>query len=231
MNKVLKGGVKTVYKIKDTTTGKFWNGSVSRTSLDDAGKTFTSLKQVQNYISSFMRNANRRTGITIPPRQWEIAEYEVTISEKSTYSIDAIIFHNLMKDEISKVDYKLAYCYDVLVSRKVADQVQFILRIKPDDMTTWITSERIQEARAQLRQLGVKTRTFKEYNGMFGMMDREQAMRARLTLDIDTAVDLNDVREKVKAKMVPPPPVVTDDNDDNPVDMLALDAMIKQYAK
>jgi hypothetical protein len=82
-------------------------------------------------------------------------------------------------------------------SRNMLDKIEFLFKLKPAEGKTYVDMDRIKEARAQLRQLGVKTRTFKESNGVFGMMDRSQALKARLVLDIEHSVDLSALRKQV----------------------------------
>jgi hypothetical protein len=77
------------------------------------------------------------------------------------------------------------------------DKIQFVLLIKSTYPMHPKRSE-VLEAREQLRNLGVKTRSFREYYGMFGMFDRDQAFKAKMTLDLSCFLDLDEVRKTIQ---------------------------------
>jgi hypothetical protein len=55
----------------------------------------------------------------------------------------------------------------------------------------------MKQARAQLRLLGVKANEYRECNGMFGFINKDQAMAARLTLDVNQFIDIAAIRKEL----------------------------------
>ena len=192
---------KVGFKVRDKGTQTFWNGDVRWSKFDETGRTWKTKPSVENSIAHFFRYSKTFNIQTLSsmPEKWEIVEVVLSEVEQDTHDITDFLAFSLIKSEINKVNYKYAWFLETMRKRGVDENVEFIFKLKPFAGNSRVCAERIKEARAHLRQLGVKTRTFREYNGMFGMMNREQAMRARLTLDVDEIVDLGDIRRKVHA--------------------------------
>jgi hypothetical protein len=126
-----------------------------------------------------------------------VVEIEVVERIRECKPIDDFMSTVLIKSELQKHHWRFTMFYTEMANRGVADQIEYILYLRPEEGQRFVSWERIKEARAQLRLLGVKTRTFREHGGMFGMLDRDQAMKARLTLDIQSMVDLAEIRRRV----------------------------------
>jgi hypothetical protein len=137
------------------------------------------------------------------PEDWQIVEYELKPMEKAKHDLGDLAHNTFVRSELTSLDHTYGYFYDTMVKKGVMDQVEFIFKLK-GEKTSWgashVSKEKIMEARAQLRLLGVKTRTFREFRGMFGMLNREQAMRARLSMEVAEAVDLRAIRAKAPSK-------------------------------
>lgn len=193
---------KKLYKIRDKVTGKYWNGDMRFSKFADTGHSWKKQAAAESSIAFFVRYRSQ-WGVSTEhslPDQWEIVEVELKEVESATVDIAGFLKNIGLKTEAEKSVKGAGNFIDVMHSKGVIDNIEFIIKLKPAENTRWVDMDRIMEARAQLRQLGVKTRTFREYNGMFGMMDRQQALRARLVLDIESIVDLGALRGSAKGE-------------------------------
>jgi hypothetical protein len=190
---------KMVTKVRDKITGKFWNGDVRWSKFNDSGKTWRNLECAERAVLQMMRYADqyKREDLAKLPKKWEFVECEIQEVEKKVVPIDDTFRHAFLKQMVNdEGQYMFGAFYDVMRKKNVIDQIEYIIELEPTEGQRWVDSERIIQARAELRQLGVKTRTFREYNGLFGMMDRQQAMKARLVLNTKKVVDLGTIREE-----------------------------------
>jgi hypothetical protein len=193
----------TGYKIKDNVANKFWSGNVRSMALNDQGKTWKTKAGAMRDLERYVRLNNRYrkpVSAEVPlkyPSTLEIVEVEITETPKVTHSIDKLVEKWAIKDLIvSKHGYLLGYFVDTMFNKGVLDQIEFIFELKKGENEYHVGKETTMAARAQLRLLGVKTRTFREFHGMFGMMDRSQAMKARLTLDVVKVIDFAELRKE-----------------------------------
>jgi len=189
-----------IYKIRDTATGKYWNGDVRFSKFADTGYTWKKLSAAESSIAFFVRHRakwNVEPQHTLP-EYWEIVEIELTPVEKSTINLTNLLKNIALKTQAEKTMKSAPIFIDTMATKGVIDNIEIIIKIKPAEGRHYVDMDRVKEARAQLRQLGVKTRTFRECSGMFGMMDRQQALRARLVLDVESMVDLGEIRKSLK---------------------------------
>lgn len=188
---------KKLFKVRDTVTGKYWNGDVRCTAFTDTGNSWKSKDRVENAISWLVRYRSS-FGANLPkllPETWEIVEVELKEVETGTNELTSFLKYVTMKEAADRQISGAGNFMEMMRRKGVLDNIEFIFKLKPSEGSRWVDFDRIKEARAHLRQLGVKTRTFREHNGMFGMMDRQQALRARLVLDVDGVVDLGELRK------------------------------------
>lgn len=188
-----------LFRIRDTVTKKFWNGDNRRSAFNDTGKTWKKRDLAESAVAYFMRYRSRfnvQTTHTLPT-SWEIVEVELVEKEVASSDMKDFLNYTLIRNELEKIDHNLVWFADKMRTKKVFDKIEFLFVLKPSEGKTWVDRDRIIEARAHMRQIGVKTRTFREGNGVFGMMDRQQALKARLTLDIQHSVDLSALRTKL----------------------------------
>ena len=189
-----------LWKIRDKVTNKFWNGDYRRSSFSEKGKTWNKQDKAEGAVAVFIRYRNRFPNTTSShslPNDWEIVEIELIEQKKDTCSLTEFLQYQLLRSEVEKIDSTLVWFMDSMRNKKVLDKIEFMFKLKPAEGQYYVDRERIKEARAHMRQLGVKTRTFREGNGIFGMLDRQQALRARLTLDVDRVVDLGEIRKRM----------------------------------
>lgn len=188
-----------LYKIRDTVTQKLWNGDYRRSTFNDTGKSWKKRDQAESAVAYFMRYRSRFNVQTTHslPTSWEVVEIELVETEVATSDMKDFLNYTLIRNELEKINTSFVWFADKMRSKKVFDKIEFLFALKPTEGRTWVDRDRIVEARAHMRQIGVKTRTFREGNGIFGMMDRQQALKARLTLDIVDSVDLTALRTKL----------------------------------
>lgn len=190
---------KKLFKVRDKTTGKFWNGDVRRTTFGDTGQTWKTKDRVESQLSWLVRY-RASFGSQLPaavPENWEIVEVELKEVENATHELAEFLNYIKLKTEAEKSIQGCGNFMEIMRKKGVLKDIEFIFELKPAEGSRYVDFERIKECRAHLRQLGVKTRTFREHNGMFGMMDRQQALRARMVLDVKTVVDLATLRDKL----------------------------------
>lgn len=198
-----------VYRIEHKTDGTFWDGSRYRPKFVKTGLNLKNVKiarkRLKELISTLMnpdaypysRQYIRDVAARINLNELTIREIEITEIQKNEIEIPDLEFHLTVRKHLASTDYRMGLFYDRMMDLGVVDQIEFIFSLKPlsgkrADMET------VKEARKKLRLLKVKTRTFREYKGMFGFVSRDQAMRARLSLDVLKVVDLRAEREKIK---------------------------------
>ena len=188
-----------LFKVRDTVTAKFWNGDVRRSTFNEIGKTWKKRDAVESSVGYFLRYRSRfnvQTAHSLPD-SWEIVEVELVEKEVGSEEMGDFLKHLLLKTDVEQVNPAFVQFVDKMRQKKVLDKIEFLILLKPAEGFNYIRMDRIIEARSHLRQLGVKTRTFRESQGVFGMMDRQQALRARLTLDVAAVIDLAAVRTKL----------------------------------
>lgn len=194
------------YRVRDKVTKKLWNGDRRWSKFGDTGKMWPNRKAAEDAIEYFFRYSKSFNvkDMRCMPEKWEIVEVELQETEKAVHNISDFLEYSLVREEVNQRHRGLNWFMDTMRKRGVHNDIEFIFVLKPREGTRYVDSERIKEARAHLRQLGVKTRTFRENNGSFGMLNREQAMRARLTLDVQEVIDLAEIRTKVREALTAP---------------------------
>lgn len=188
-----------LFKVRDKTTGKYWNGDFRRSAFGDVGKTWKKKDSIESSVNYFLRYRSRFSPVVAHslPDTWEIVEIQLVESEVGTTDMAGFLKFLLLKTEVDKSNTYFGYFVEKMHRKGVLDQIQFLFMLKPAEGRSYVDMDRIKEARSHLRQLGVKTRTFKESNGVFGMLDRQQALKARLTLDVTDVIDLAAIRTKL----------------------------------
>jgi hypothetical protein len=191
---------RTLYKVRDNVTGKYWNGCYQRSTFNDTGITWTKAAGCEETVGHFLRYRSAwgpATGDSIPA-SWEIVEIELVEREKTTHQMSSFVKYVLLKAEIDRIDSGLGVFAEKMHKKNLLDKIEFLFKLKPKEGDgNYVRMDRIIEARAHMRQLGVKTGTFKESQGVFGMLDRTQALKARLVLDTTHVVDLGALRKKL----------------------------------
>lgn len=188
------------YMVRNS-AGKYWNGQPSWSRFDTTGKTWKKKNAAEGQIAFFFRYQKRyRHQTVVSIDDWEIVEVDVTPKVVATENASNLIRHIKIRQELENVSVNFSSFFSVMRDKGVEDDIEFVMELEPTPGQYWVDRERIKEARAQIRGMGIKTRTFREYRGMFGFLDRQQAMQARLVLNVKQAVDVGAIRKKVDAE-------------------------------
>src|SRR5664279_5201334 len=186
--------VKKIYKVCDSTTGKYWNGNTVLPDFNDNGEKWTRKAALERALTWLLSRLRKNDPDVSLPENWQIIEYEIVETMKSQSLMSDFMTNVALKAELHKISWRLVSFYEIMEAKGVMKDIQFILKLKPLQGQKYVSLDCIKMCRAQLRLLGVKTRSFREYSGMFGMLSREQAMRARLVLDLESMVDMAELR-------------------------------------
>jgi len=197
----------TIYKIRDTATGLFyntyqWNYKTQKRNMtfSNTGKTFKTKKNVLTFISNYSEYL---------PITLEVVEYKITYTEQKIddvsekieeYKLKSKIVESIKTGDTYSDNHKksiVGNLIDKLITRNELKTTSHILVLKKDDDASYwsnIPQSKILEARAVLRGLGVKTRSFREYYGAFAMFNNDQSLKAKLLLDISLFLDIDSYR-------------------------------------
>lgn len=187
-----------VYMIRNKTTGKFWNGQTSWAAWGDTGRQWKKKKGAEEQIAFYFRYQERyKTTPTQTFEDWEILAVDATPVVKSSEDVTSLLTHVRLRYQLEKVSIGFSSFLSVMRDKGVEDKIQCIMDLEPSPGMYRVDRERIKEARSQLRGMGIKTRTFREYRGMFGFLDRQQAMQARLVLNARRFVDVQKLRDEL----------------------------------
>ncbi len=192
---------KSVFKILDEKTGQYWNGNPTRVAFNSIGQKWGRRQSLERDLLWYLTTLKKQTGFATLPESWRIVEVELVEKINKSSSVDEFMLSIMLKAELSRVAWRFVDFYNRMEWLGVIDHIAYILLLRPEQNERFVSLAKILDCRAKLRLLGVKTRTFREYSGMFGMMDREQAMRAKLALDLESSVDLSNLREKVQTSL------------------------------
>ena len=191
-----------VYMIRNKTTGKFWNGQATWSRWAETGRQWKKKKGVEDQIAYYFRY-NKRYHISQldSVKDWEIVKVDVTPQVQATENISDLLRHVKIRQKLEEVSVNFSSFMSVMRDKGVEDTIGFIMDLEPTTGMRYVDRDRIKEARGQLRGMGIKTRTFREYRGMFGFVDRQQAMQARLVLNAKRFVDVEKIRKDIDAEV------------------------------
>lgn len=195
------------YAIRDKNSGKFYS-SYGSWSTNGNRKEFKTEKAALKLIDDIIREECGMRWYTRSSRK-EVKDISKSfrfdlelIRIKIVHSIDSVeslrartknaMISRHMYDKYSTA---MGDFWDSVTARGYADEIKYIMRLQTDPSTDW--NKLIINAREQVRNLGIKTRTFKECNGMFGFLNKDQALKARLTITASDFIDMEAIREEL----------------------------------
>lgn len=205
---------KTLWGIRNTATGLFYKNS---SKCDNIIPSFfssreTAMKRLNDICFFYLKNKLDHSNIKL---------FSLVFETKAS----AIVDDNILAEEceIAHIKYallqqqinspKIIDFIDVFNKKRILDKVQYIITFKgPDDPRYWFRFRRsslkakelkefqnsIKNARQLLRNGGIKTRTYVEYRGVFGLLTEDQALLAKLTLEIKDFFNLSLLRTQIK---------------------------------
>lgn len=201
---------KFIFKIKDKRKQKYFQGwtSFGETGIEyhtEAGARSAIDRFVHSVLGSKLYSSvhrgNSYSGLTDKtlkewfPYELEIEKIEVIHQPAGSLNVDSTVKNMFISNKLQDVSYSLSRFWDNAIKKNYADNIKFIVKL--DISKGKSRAEAVKEARAQLRLLGIKTRTFREYDGMFGFYDRDQAFKARLTLNVTELIDIDDIKKEL----------------------------------
>lgn len=192
-----------VYRIRNKTNNTFFEGYSYFGSHGKEYKTESGARSaIEYFVSSRIGRKSFETGkVTAEalkelfPYDLEIVKTEIVRNDVGATSLETHVRNVILSRRLNENAYHFGQFWQNALKKGYADDIQFIVHLKREPGTA--RSTMIKDARAQLRLLGIKTRTFKEFNGMFGFYNRDQAFKARLTLDVDSYIDVSEIRKDV----------------------------------
>lgn len=199
---------KQVYLIYKTNTKEYNMGRNSWTKDVAKAKYFKTEKSATTAISSMLRAAAGRSWYSSSARvsvgvlatnyigNIEIQQHTITSTLNTSSSADQKIRDVLIAQQLAdEYDYYVSWFWEKMAALGYSEQVKFIVKFEEKKSLTYMQNK--TEARDALRQLGIKTRSFKEFNGYFGLLDRDQGLKARLTLPTATFIDVDAIKSKI----------------------------------
>lgn len=188
----------TLYSIKNTKTGLYWNGQAIGFKMTNSPRRWKKKSGAEDALGYYYRYQSRYGNkLAVDLADLVIEEVELVEKVKGSESLEPLIRHIRIRQELNKVSTTFSSFYHRMKEKNVEDTLVYLVDLEPSAGKYYVDRDRIIEARAQVRGLGIKTRTFREYNGVFGFVNKDQAMKARLVLNVKDTVDLEKIRNKV----------------------------------
>jgi hypothetical protein len=126
------------------------------------------------------------------PYDLEIVKVKVTYEETETAEVNNAVRNMLIANKLQDVSYSFSDFWNNATKQNYEHKIKFIFSV--NQLRTQTRAETMKEARDKLRLLGIKGRTYREYSGMFGFYDKDQAFKARLTLDVNQFIDIEEIK-------------------------------------
>jgi len=120
----------------------------------------------------------------------EVIHKEVLIEDQTPLIRNCVIKNYLMKNNRSFADF-----WSHATFSGYADKIEFVIQLDIPIGTD--RKDHVMECRRLLRNMDIKTRTFREYQGMFGFYNKDQAFAARLTLNGKEFIDMTEIRREI----------------------------------
>lgn len=197
---------KFVYKIRNKKTGHYYRGYSGFSAEGKEFKTEINAKSALNYFVSSTINRKffldkttnkfaEKDLADMFPYDLEIVKHEIVYQERGIVEVANAVKDVIIRRKLQDKSYSFGYFWDNAQKKGYADKIEYIVRLDIPPGTD--RHKGVKEARAQLRLLGVMTRTFREYNGMFGFYNRDQAFKAKLTLNAKEFIDMTELKKEL----------------------------------
>lgn len=201
-----KEEIRYIYKVRDSKTGLHWTGDSVNVRFAREGMTFKTLKGIYESLERYALGGGRWSWTAEPPQMipenWEIVKYEIKQREVDLLDTNKLRFLHHVKYDASREHWKFKEMIDDGEKRGYLYHLKYMVRIKGTQAAAFlkplISQTDIDTAKKTLRGLGIKKSQYKLVNGMFGFFDEEHAMLAKMSLDIECMVNLEELFNKYK---------------------------------
>lgn len=202
-----------VYKIRNRKTNEWSTGYTRFSKLDDKAKVFKTEKSakraIQHIIGSLVRpnyysrwdiqsddpNTLKQKLAQLDRYDLELVRVEVIHREMDSSSLESSVKNAILYQSIKGKNLRFGMFWDHATSSGYADNIKYIMALPNERGTPRM--DIVKEARSNIRNAGVKTRTFREFRGIFGFYNKDQALKARLTIDSTDFLDVDDLRKEL----------------------------------
>lgn len=125
------------------------------------------------------------------PYDLEVVKIKVSYEETDSTDVRNAVRNMVIANKLQDVSYGFSDFWSNATKQNYENKIKYIFSVNQERTKT--RAETMKEAREKLRLLGIKGRTYREYSGMFGFYDKDQAFKARLTLDVNQFIDIEEI--------------------------------------
>lgn len=193
-----------ICQIRDKKTGKFLDKNSFFTTKGRKYKSEAAAKlALSKYIGTeiYRKRFKRGTTVTkemikeIVPNDYEVIVTEFIQQPDITKDLSNHIDNILITQKLAESSYGLRDFWVHAMNKGYADQIVHVVELNKTTGTT--RSETAKYARDQMRLIGVKSNEYFWSLGVLGFVNRDQAFKARLTLDARVFIDVDEIRKTV----------------------------------
>jgi len=197
---------RTVYRIFDNDSKQYLGSNGKLVSEADAKEfvTKSSARRVlaryvnlQLYGSNWRWYSKTNTDFKSKNIKYNLDIQEVTITYNvgNQDKLEDTLRNLVLAARLREESYNLSHFWEQATNTGFANDINYVMRLEMTKGQPY--SETIKIARDGIRQLGIKTRTFREYQGVFGFYNKDQALKARLTIASTEFVDIEALRKEI----------------------------------
>lgn len=132
-------------------------------------------------------------------KTWSVVEMELDYDVNEQFSNTNQLIDVLVKKELENISTSFSYFWEHLIKIGTSTKVEYLVRVKPLGNYYTPDKEQLKEIRNTIRLLGVKTNQYRSQGYNFAFNSAEEAMNARLCLDVDEFLNIKELKEKVTA--------------------------------
>lgn len=129
---------------------------------------------------------------------WKVVEMTLDHDPTDSFPNTGKITDVVMTKEIESANSVFGGFWEHLVKQGTSDKVEYLMRVKSIGKYYTPNKEELKHIRDTIRLLGVKTNQYRSQGYNFAFNSAEEAMNARLCLEVDEFLDVTPIREKAK---------------------------------
>lgn len=132
---------------------------------------------------------------------WQVVEMEMDVNELESFSNKDRLVDALVRQEIDKKVPAFVHFWENLIKQGVSQKVEYLIRVKALGRYYTPSKEQLKEIRDTIRLLGVKTNQYRSQGYNFAFNSADEAMKARLCLDIDEFLDIKELKAQARERV------------------------------